>query len=156
MHLVNLVDLSSYFYLVLAFFCLKLNRYFSACENLPNSSCQFWKLKTTLLQVLYQSLELSNITPLYFFSSSITYFGQNVPIKMQIFETFECSGQNSSNFSWQYWLDKSIPLHVFHHFSFWWLITYSSYIFYFGLYDPIKVQLLRLSSALVITCHIPH
>ena len=27
------------------------------------------------------------------------YFGQKEPIKVQIFETFECLGQNSSNFS---------------------------------------------------------
>ena len=32
---------------------------------------------------------LSNITPLYFFSSNITYFGQKDPIKVQLLETYE-------------------------------------------------------------------
>ena len=37
------------------------------------------------------------IIPLYFFSSSNIYFAQTGPIKVKIFETFECSGQNLSN-----------------------------------------------------------
>ena len=56
----------------------------------------------------------SNITPLYFFSSSITYFGQKEPIKEQIFDTFKCSGQNSSNSSYQFWNDRSILLQLLH------------------------------------------
>ena len=40
-----------------------------------------------------------NVTPIYFFSSNIIYFGQRQPIIGQIFEIFVCSGQNSLNFS---------------------------------------------------------
>ena len=76
---------------------LKWNCYFSACENLPNSPCHFWKHKSVFLQILHQSSVSSNITLLYFFSSSIIYFGQKEPIKVQIFEKFECSGLNSSS-----------------------------------------------------------
>ena len=85
----------------------------------------FWKHKPVFLQTFYQSWVQSNITPLYFFSWNIIYFGQNQPIKEQIFEIFECSGQNLLNSSCQFWNGKSIlfwitPLHVL-----------SSYIFYF-------------------------
>ena len=45
-------------------------------ENLPNSSCHFWKHKSVCLQIFCQYLVPSNITPLYFLSSNIIYFGQ--------------------------------------------------------------------------------
>ena len=38
-----------------------------------------------------------NYIPLCFLNSNIIYFVQKEPIKVQIFETFECSGRNSSN-----------------------------------------------------------
>ena len=63
-------------------------------QNLSNFLCQFWNDKPVPLQILYPSLVLSNITPLYFFSSSNVYFAQKEPIKVKIFETFEYSGQN--------------------------------------------------------------
>ena len=73
---------------------------------------------------------------LYFFSSSIMYFGQRQPIKMQMFEIFKCSGQNSSKSSCKFWNDKSIPLPHFHLFPLSWQVTplwiLSWYIFYFG------------------------
>ena len=120
----------------------------------------FWKYKPVFLQTLYQSWVQSNITPLYFFSSNIIYFGQKQPIKVQIFEIFECSGQNSSNSSCQFWTDKSIPLQILHHSSLPWHITslwiLSSHFSYFGLKDPINMPILRLSIALVKICHIPH
>ena len=80
-------------------------------ENFWNSSCHFWKQKSVFLQILHQYSVLSNITPLYFFRSNIIYFGQRQPIKVQIFEIFECSGQNSTKY-YQFWNDKSIPLPV--------------------------------------------
>ena len=40
--------------------------------------------------------------PFYFFRSKIMYFVQKKPIKVQIFEIFECSGQNLSNSSCQF------------------------------------------------------
>ena len=61
-------------------------------QNLSNSSCQFWNNKSIPLQILYHSSVSCKITPLYFFSSNKTYFAQKKPIKVKIFETFECSG----------------------------------------------------------------
>ena len=49
------------------------------------------------------------VTPLYFFRSNNIYFAQKEAIKIKIFETYECSGQNFSNFLYQFWKDKSIP-----------------------------------------------
>ena len=93
------------------------------------------------------------------FSSDNIYFPQKEHIKMKICETFKCSSQNSSNSSCQFWNDKSIPLQILHHSSFSWHITplwiLSSYFSYFGLKDPIKIPILRLSIALVKICHIP-
>ena len=54
-------------------------------ENLSNSSYHFWKHKSVFLQILYRSWVPSNITPPYFLSSSIIYFGQRQPIKVQIY-----------------------------------------------------------------------
>ena len=41
-----------------------------------------------------------------FFTLNIIYFAQKHPIKVQFFEFFECSGENLSNFSCQFWTDK--------------------------------------------------
>ena len=62
-----------------------------------------------------------NMIPLHFFSSNIMYFVQIEPIKVQVFETFECLGKNSSNSSSQFWNDKSIPLQILYHSSLPWL-----------------------------------
>ena len=70
----------------------------------------------TTSQFLRHSSVSWKITCLYFFSSNI-YFGQKDLIKVQIFETSECSGQNLSNSLCQSWNDKSIPLQIFHHSS---------------------------------------
>ena len=114
----------------------------------------FRKCKSVFFQILHQSLVPSNITPLYFFFSSNTiYFAQKNPIKVQIFEIFKCSGQNLSNSSCHFWIDKSIPLQVLYHSSLSWhiipLLILSSYIFNFRQKDAIKVPFWRLSSALV-------
>ena len=45
------------------------------------------------LQILYLSSVSWNITPLYFLSSKNIYFAQKEPVKMKIFETFECLGE---------------------------------------------------------------
>ena len=71
-------------------------------KNLPNSSCHFWKLKSVFLQILHQYLVPLNIIPLYFVISNIIYFGQRQPFKGQIFEIFECSGENLLNSSCQF------------------------------------------------------
>ena len=129
-------------------------------QILSNFLRQFWNGKSISLQILYRSSVSWKITPLYFFSSKNIYFAQKEHIKMKIFETFKSSGQNPSNISCQFWNDKPIPLQILHHYSLSWHITplwiLSSYIFYSGLKDPIKVPILRLSSALVKIYHIPH
>ena len=45
------------------------------------------------------------------FSSNNTYFAQKEPIKVNMFETFECSGQILLNSLCQFW-NKSIPLQI--------------------------------------------
>ena len=54
----------------------------------------------------------------------------------------------------------SAPLQILRHSSLSWDITplwiLSSYFFNFGLKDLIKIPILRLSSAIVKICHIPH
>ena len=79
-------------------------------SNLPDSSCHFWKQESLFLQILYQSSVLSHIPSLYFFGSNIIYFGQKQTIKVQIFETFECSSQNLSISFPQFRNDKSFFL----------------------------------------------
>ena len=44
---------------------LKWNRYFTACERLPNSSCHFWKHKSVFLQIFHHSSVPSS--PLHIF-----------------------------------------------------------------------------------------
>ena len=64
-------------------------------ENLPNSSCHFPNHKPVFLQILHDSSVSWKVTPLYFFRSKVIYFARKGPIKVQIFETCECSDQNS-------------------------------------------------------------
>ena len=64
----------------------------------------------------------SNITPLYFLSWSIVYFGQKQPIKVQIFEIFESSDQNLITFSCQFWTSQFL----FKFASFFIVITHNS------------------------------
>ena len=93
-----------------------------------------------------------------FFSSNNLYFAQKEPIKIKIFETFKCSGQNSSNSLCQLWNDKSVLLHCLHNSSLSWQITFlwilSSYFFKFGLKDPIKIPVLSaLEQMSYSSCH---
>ena len=91
-------------------------------QNLSNFLCQFWNDKSIPLQILYLSSVSWKIIPLYFFSSNNIYFPQKEPIKMKIFETFTCSGQNLSNSLCQFWNDESIPLQILYPSSFLWKI----------------------------------
>ena len=135
-------------FIFILFYFLKWNHYFSARENLLNSSCHFWKHKSVFLQILHQYSVPSNITPLYFFSSNILYFGQKQLIKVQIFEIFECSGENLPNSSCHFPNHKSVFLQILHHSSVSWKITplyfFSSNIIYFGQKQPIKVQIFEI------------
>ena len=92
-------------------------------ENFQNSSCHFLSNKSVFLQILHHSSLSWKITPMYFLSSNNIYFSQKEHIEMNIFETFKCSGQNSSNSSCQFWNDKSLPHQVLHHSSLSWHIT---------------------------------
>ena len=111
-------------------------------QNLSNSLCQFWNDKSIPLQILYPSSVSWKITPLYFFSSNNIYFGQKEPIKVNIFETFECSDQNLSNFLCQFWNNNSIPLQILYPSSVSWKITpmyfFSSNNVYFAQKEHIK------------------
>ena len=116
-------------------------------QNLSNSLCQFWNDKLIPVQILYPSLVSWKITFLYFFSSNNIYFAQKDPIKVKIFETFECSGQNLSNSLCQFWNDKSIPLQILYPSSVSWKITslyfFSSKNIYFAQKKPIKMKILE-------------
>ena len=101
----------------------QLENFMCSSENLPNSSCHFQNHKSAFLQILHHTLLSWNIAPVYFFSSSIIYFGQKQLIKVQIFVTFKFSSQNSLNSLCQFWNGKSIPLQIFHHSSVSLLIT---------------------------------
>ena len=129
-------------------------------ENSPNFSCHFPNHKSVFLQILHHPSMSWKITPLYFFSSKNTYFAQKEPIKVKIFETFECSGQNLSNSLCQFWNNKSIPLQIFHHSSLSLHITpvwiFWLYIFYFEQKYPMKVSVLTLSIILMKIWQIPH
>ena len=92
-------------------------------QNLSNSLCQFWNDKSIPLQILNPSLVSRKITPLCFFSSKNLYFAQKNHIKVNIFETFDCSGENLSNSLCQIWNDKLIPLQILYPSSVSWKIT---------------------------------
>ena len=114
---------------------------------MPNSSCHFWKHKSFFLQILHQYSVPSNITPLYFFSSNIIYFGQKQLIKVQIFEIFECSDENLPKSSCHFPNRKEVFLQILHDSSVSWKITpqyfFRSKIIYFAQKRPIKVQTLE-------------
>ena len=93
----NLFVLKFYFNLFLPFCFLKLNHYFSVCENLPNSWCHLGKQKSVFLQILHQSPVPSNITLIYIFISNILAFVQKKTIQVKF------SGRNSSNSPCQFW-----------------------------------------------------
>ena len=92
-------------------------------ENLPNS-CHFPSNKSVFLQILHHSSMSWEITPLYVFSSNNIYFDQKEPIKVNIFETFECSDENLPNSSCHFPSNKSVFLQILHHSSLSWQITF--------------------------------
>ena len=125
-----------------------LETYECSGQTLSNFFCQFWNGKSIPIQIFYPCWVSRKITALCIFSWSNICFAQKEPIKMEIFETFKCSGQNWSNSSCQFWNDKSIPLQILRHSSLSWHITplwiACSYFSYFGLKDPIIIPILRL------------
>ena len=79
-------------------------------ENLSNFPCHFWKHNSVFLQVLYQCSLSSNIDSMNFLSSNITHFAQKQPVKVKIFQIFECSGQDLLNSSRQFGLTSQFFL----------------------------------------------
>ena len=120
---------------------------------MSNSFSQFWKGNLIPVKILHPYSTSWEITPLHFLAQTIYTFAQKERIKMKIFEPFKCSDQNLSNSSCQLCNEKSIPLQILHRSSLPWQITplwiLNSHFFNFGLKDPIKIPILRLSSALV-------
>ena len=114
-------------------------------QNLSNSWYQSWNDNSIPLQILYPSSVLWKIIPLYFFSSNDIYFAQKEAIKVEIFETFKCSGQNLSNSLCQFWNDKSIRLQILYPSSVSWKITLLYYFIsnniYFAQKEPIKMKI---------------
>ena len=96
----------------------------------------FWNEELILLQILYLLSVSWKIIPQYLFSSKNIYFHQKEPIKMKIFEIFECSGQNLSNFLCQFWNGTLIPLQILYPSSVLWkvipVIFFSSNNIYFA------------------------
>ena len=93
------------------------------------------------------------------FSSKNIYFTQKEPIKVNVFETFECSGQNLSNSFCQFWNDKSVPLQILYLSLVSWKIA-SIYFLAQRIYtllkrSPLKWKFLRLLSVQVKICQIP-
>ena len=128
-------------------------------QNLSNSLCQFWNDKSIPLQILYPSSVSWKITPLYFFSSNNVYFAQKEPIKVNIFETFECSGQNLSTSLCQFANNMSIPLQILYPSSVSQKINstfLAQTIYTFLKRRPLKWKFLRLSSPQVKICQIPY
>ena len=117
-------------------------------ENLPNFSCHFSNQKSVFLQILHHSSMPWKITPLNFFSSNNIYLlTQKGPIKVTLFETSECSGQNFSNSLCQFWNNKLIPYKTLYHSSVSWKITLAQKIYTLFKSSASKWKFLRLSSA---------
>ena len=118
---------------------------------------RFSSVRVKRYQIIYANFEMRSrflskiciplpvswkITPLYFSSSDNIYFAQKEAIKMKIFETYECSGQNLTNFLCRFWHEESIPLQILYLFSGSWKIIplyfFSSKNIYFPQKEPIK------------------
>ena len=110
-----------------------------------NSWCHFPSKKSVFFQILHHSSVSWKILPMYFFGSNNIYFAQEEPIKVKIFESFECSGQNLSNSLRQFSNNKSIPLQILYPSSVSWNITplyfFSSNNLLFAQKEPIKVNI---------------
>ena len=129
-------------------------------QILSNSLWQFLNDKLIPLQILYLSSVSWKIIPLYFFSSNNICFAQKEPIKMKIFETFECSSQILPNSLCQFLNDKLIPLQILYPSSVSWKIIplyfLAQTIYTLLKRSTLKWNFLRLSSARVKFSQIPY
>ena len=84
---------------------------------------------------------------IHFLAQKIYTFSRKEPIKMNILETFECSGQILLNSLCQFWNEKSIPLQILYRSSVSWKITplyfFSSKNIYLAQKEPIKMIVLE-------------
>ena len=125
--------------------------------NLRLSNVLWWKFAKFLMsflevQVSFPSNFVSILSAIkhnssVLFSSNILYFGQKQPIKVHIFEIFECSGENLANSSCYFPNHKLLFLQILHEFSASWKITplyfFRSKVIYFARKGPMKVQILK-------------
>ena len=95
-----------------------------------------------------------------FFSSNNIYFAQKEPIKMKIFETFECSCQILANSLYRFRNDKLIPLQIFYPSSLHQRLFLCSFlaqrIYTLLNRSPLKWKFFIVSSARVKFCLIPY
>ena len=122
-------------------------------ENLPNSSCHFLSNKSVFPQIFHRFSMSWKISPLYFFSSNNIYFAQKELIKVKIFETFVCSGDNLSNSLCQFWNDKLIPLQILYPSSVLWEIT-PMYFLAQKIYNLLKRSLLKWKCLKLLSCQV--
>ena len=112
---------------------------------LSNSFCQFWNHNLIPVQILFPSSVSSKIIPLYFFSSNKIYFAQREPIKIKIFEIFDCLAQIFSNSLCQFSHHNLIPLQILYPSLVSWkiipLYLFSSNKIYFAEKEPIKMKI---------------
>ena len=117
-----------------------------------------WQFNSSLNFVSTLRLMKGNYT-LQFISDNICFYQKEI-IKVKIFETFECSGQDLSNSLRQFWNEKSIPLQILYPPSVSWrktsLYFFSSNNIYFPQNELIKIPIFSLSSALVKISDILH
>ena len=112
----------------------------------------FETTRSGFIQILHHCSVSWKITPLYFCSSNLVYFGQKEPTKRN-FQTFEWLSENSPNSSCNIWNHKSVFLLTLHHSSVSWDLTllyfFSWNFIWFGQKESIKVQNFRLLTAYV-------
>ena len=128
--------------------------------NFVKFLCPFWNDKFIPLQILYICSFSWKIIPMFFFSSNNIYFAQKEPIKMKIFETFECSCQILANSLYRFRNDKLIPLQIFYLSSLHQRLFLCSFLAQriYTLLDrsPLKWKFFIVSSARVKFCLIPY
>ena len=93
-------------------------------ENLLNIWCHFSNSKSVFLQILHHSSMSLKITPLYFFSSNITYFGHTKLIKTHFFFLdFQVLGSKFVKFLMSALKQQVNPSSILYHSSLSWHIT---------------------------------
>ena len=115
----------------------------------------FETTRSEFIQILHHCLVSWQITPLYFCSSNLVYFGQKEPIEKK-FSDFWVVGWKFTKSLMSYLKPEASFSLTLHHSSVSWEITllyfFSWNFIWFGQKEPIKVQNFRLSTAHV-KCH---